>query len=216
MNSSHRSCIPFVLGLSVLFFCMGISDNDTDSYRQVHGCFSPGTRIVMGDGLEKKIENVEVGNFVWNPLIKKAVRVQKVISGPEPNSLVRIEYDGQRLEVSQSHPMVVSGQEEKVSRVEDVAGARRITVTEKVETKKAKPLAYRVKLAKDLKQGEKLLGRDGKFYEVTLAKELSVLEGQVVHSLSIEAEGDSLEEHAVVAQGVVTGDYVIEEKLNKK
>ena len=72
------------------------------------GCFAPGVQITMGDKSQKAIEKITAGEFVWNPLLKKAVKVARVIEGPEKLPLIKIGYGDAVVTVSQEHAMLTA------------------------------------------------------------------------------------------------------------
>lgn len=69
------------------------------------GCFPPGVWISMADGSKKLVENISKGDQVWNPVLKQAVKVKRIIESPEKLPLIEIGYDDTRTRVSQTHPV---------------------------------------------------------------------------------------------------------------
>ena len=74
-----------------------------------NGCFAPGMLITMGDKSQKAVEKITAGEFVWNPLLKKAVKVLRVIEGPEPLPLIKVGFGDTTVTVSQEHAMLTAG-----------------------------------------------------------------------------------------------------------
>ncbi|WP_141734201.1 Hint domain-containing protein [Oligoflexus tunisiensis] len=71
------------------------------------GCFVAGTRIRMGDGSHKQIEDILPGDQVWNPILQRAFRVKRVTAGPESDSLLRLNFGKNReLIVTPDHPFL--------------------------------------------------------------------------------------------------------------
>lgn len=73
------------------------------------GCFPPGVQISMGDGSTKSIEDVRVGDMVWNPRTKEPLEVKQVIEGPEKLPLIRLGFADTVVTVSQQHPILTKG-----------------------------------------------------------------------------------------------------------
>ena len=62
----------------------------------------------MADGSLRKIEDVRAGDMVRNAKTVAAVRVGKVIEGPEALPLIRFGFDGATLTTSQAHPVLTA------------------------------------------------------------------------------------------------------------
>lgn len=71
-----------------------------------YGCFPPGTKITMADGSEKNIEDIRVGESVWNPVLDKAVKIKQIIESAEKEPLIRLTYASGDIRVTQTHPVV--------------------------------------------------------------------------------------------------------------
>lgn len=70
------------------------------------GCFPHGVTILTGDGVTyKKVEDFSAGETVWNPGLKKAVKILNISEGPEKKGIVVLETDKARLRASTEHPM---------------------------------------------------------------------------------------------------------------
>ena len=70
------------------------------------GCFPPGVKVTLGDGHSTKaVEDVASGDLLWNPVLKKAVKVLNVIEGPEEKPLVMVNAGSFSLKMSQEHPV---------------------------------------------------------------------------------------------------------------
>lgn len=71
------------------------------------GCFPPGVKILMGDGAtEKNVEDVSVGDLLWNPQLKKGARVLRISQGPEKMDIVVVHAGSMKLRVSGEHPVL--------------------------------------------------------------------------------------------------------------
>lgn len=147
------------------------------------GCFPPGTKISMADGSPKLIEKISTGDKVLNPVNKKAVRVGKIIQSAEANPLIEIGYEGVKVRVTQTHPMMTN------------KGLRK---------------------AADLALGDELRGADGVFHKITVLKQLPVAAGQQVVNIELLPEEPGSDGHLIAADGLVTGDFVLQMELNKK
>ncbi len=71
------------------------------------GCFREGTNIMMADGTLNKIELVQPGDMVWNPVTQRATQVFYKTVGPEYEPLIEVKTDSQTLYVTQKHPMLI-------------------------------------------------------------------------------------------------------------
>ena len=72
------------------------------------GCFAPGVKITMADGSLRNIEDVRAGDMVRNAKTGAAVKVAKVIEGPEALPLIRFGFDGATVTTSQAHPVLTA------------------------------------------------------------------------------------------------------------
>lgn len=75
--------------------------------RNTHGCFPPGVSIAVDDGTATKfVEEIGVGDYLWNPVLKKSARVLRVIEGPENFPLISLGFGETVLTVSREHPIL--------------------------------------------------------------------------------------------------------------
>ena len=72
------------------------------------GCFAPGVKITMADGSLRNIEEVRAGDMVRNAKTGAAVKVGKVIEGPEALPLIRFGFDETTVTTSQAHPVLTA------------------------------------------------------------------------------------------------------------
>ena len=70
------------------------------------GCFSKETLIRMADGRDKVVTKIQENDLVYNPLFKQAVRVKKVLKGPEKKSMYIVKAGGLKLKVTEDHPFL--------------------------------------------------------------------------------------------------------------
>ena len=75
---------------------------------RAQGCFPPGVKITMADGSLRNIEDVRAGDSVRNAKTGAAVKVAKVIEGPEALPLIRFGFDGATVTTSQAHPVLTA------------------------------------------------------------------------------------------------------------
>ena len=61
----------------------------------------------MGDNTtHKKVQDIRVGELLWNPVLKKAVKVERIIEGAENKELIVIHAGTLTLRMSTEHPVV--------------------------------------------------------------------------------------------------------------
>ena len=60
----------------------------------------------MANGLEKAISEIRVGDKVWNQSLKKALRVEEVVKGPEKEDLYVLGFGDKLVTVTTKHPFV--------------------------------------------------------------------------------------------------------------
>jgi hypothetical protein len=72
-----------------------------------YGCFPYDVKIAMDDGSStKRVQDIRVGDFIWNPKLQKPVRVESVIEGAEQKDLVVVHAGSLELRMSTEHPVV--------------------------------------------------------------------------------------------------------------
>lgn len=72
------------------------------------GCFARGTRIRLADKSQRLVEDIRVGDRIWNPVLKRLARVKSLTLGPEEKTLVEIKTERDSLVVTAKHPMWTS------------------------------------------------------------------------------------------------------------
>ncbi len=188
--------------------CTRVGGPDSCEYKcraeRQFGCFSPETLVLMGDGITSvKIDAISQGDYVWSPVAKKPVRVAKVIRGPEEKPLYEIGYGPYRTHVTEKHPMVV--QKEAQSAVHKTAldaPSRGMNAT--------------VRAASAVTLDDRILGADGNFHQVNQVRQLPLKANQYVINLEIDGATDSIEDHLIVADGIITGDYFVQRNLESR
>jgi hypothetical protein len=78
-------------------------------HRDFFGCFPPGVSVLVDDGQRsKKVEDVSVGDHLWNPKLKRSVRVNQIIQGPEKKDIVVVKAGTMSVRLSTEHPVVTN------------------------------------------------------------------------------------------------------------
>ena len=137
----------------------------------------------MASGVEKQIEEIVAGEELWNPVLRAAVRVYKVIEGTEGEPLVEFGYGGVLLRTTQSHA------------VKTTSG---------------------LKQAKELLVGDEVFDGDGATHRLSTVRALEAAPRQRVINLSLEAPFGITDGRMLLANGIVTGDVVIQNRLERE
>ncbi len=180
--------------------CYKLASHECDYCGRWWGCFDPNTEILMGDKTTKRVSAIKDGDFVWNPLAAQAMRVTKRVAGPEEIPMIEIRYNGKTIRVTQDHPMVVK----------NTAVAASMNVNAAADT------GYGIKQARDLSKDDLLLGPDGLYHQIEFAAEAPLKAHQTVINFELAAPSGSIQDHAVVANGIVTGDLAVQVNLKKE
>lgn len=78
----------------------------TCAWTRFSGCFAPESQIMMSDGNQKAIQDVSAGEFVYNPVTGRDIKVEKVIESPENVPMIELRtVDSRILKVTQEHPI---------------------------------------------------------------------------------------------------------------
>jgi hypothetical protein len=128
--------------------------------------------------------------------------VEKIASGekvlnPVTKKAVRV---GRVIQSAEAKPLIEVGYE--MAKV-------RVTQTHPMMTKDG------LKKAAALSLGEEVRGADGTFHKITVLKELPVVQGQQVVNFELAPDEPGTDAHLVLADGLVTGDFVLQLGLNK-
>jgi hypothetical protein len=67
--------------------------------------------------------------------------------------------------------------------------------------------------AKDVSKNDKLKIQDGSFEAINSIEEIKISTNSNVHNLELDVVGDKFEDHLVIADGVITGDLFVQQKL---
>ncbi|MBF0441974.1 MAG: hypothetical protein HQK54_08730, partial [Oligoflexales bacterium] len=76
--------------------------------RNMNGCFTGDTMVLMADGSQKRIEEIKESEMVYNPSTRKPSRVSRIIVGEERRDLYRINFGTGEVTATYSHPFITS------------------------------------------------------------------------------------------------------------
>ena len=153
--------------------------------RTMHGCFDPATKIRMADGKDRRIESLQIGDLVLNPVTGKTAPVVRITKGPEAGKgLYLIGFKA--------------------------AGS---TTTVKVTGKHPFMTEHGLRTASQLAKGDRILTANGTFRKLDIASALPERAGQIVINIVVGSPGFEAREHMVLADGVVSGDLMLQERL---
>ncbi|MEY2986783.1 MAG: hypothetical protein RJB13_304 [Pseudomonadota bacterium] len=157
--------------------------NQEASYvcRNNDGCFDESTLIRMADGTDRKVTELSLGEFVYNPVTKMPAKIVKLTIGPEFKPLIQVTVDGKLVKVTDSHPFMTK---------RGWVQARDLTTQDLVRS-----------------------GRGD--YKAVNSVRIGA-SGRTVANLALEGPADMADLHYVLADGVVTGDLVIQNMLELK
>ena len=180
-------------------------------HRRRHSCFDPESKIQMGDRTWREIQAIKEGELVWSPSQQKPVKVLRVVAGPEQTALIEIGYGERKLRVTQNHPMVTA----KAHTDADDVELRTTAVSSFARDRARQEVAFSVRKAGELGIGSMIMTEDGTFQPITYFHQLPLKEDQVVYNLTLEGEKDDPTQHLVIADGIVTGDFELQQVMNK-
>lgn len=148
------------------------------------GCVAEDTLITLGDGkTQKRIDQLQQSDTIWNPILKKPMSMRKLTRGPEAVPMLDISVDGKSLKVTGNHPF---------------------------------PTRDGMKTAFKLIDGEEIQIDGGKWVKIgKIAAVPAGREAPVVWNIEIDAPNDNWDAHHYVANGVVTGDLLIQMEMEK-
>lgn len=147
------------------------------------GCFAPETKIWMADGSKQAIRDIREGDYVYNPILKKPVRVKEVIKGPEKVELFAIGYGEDKVVVTGTHPF---------------------------------PTRTGMKAAYQLELGEEVLGPNQEWRRIETLDIQAASENAEVWNIRLDTTSADEQERLVWADGIVTGDLGLQEKISAK
>ena len=168
---------------------------------------------MMGDHSDKPVSKIKRGDIVWNPVTGKPMKVKFASFGPEVIPMYELGFGKAAIVVTEGHPMLVNNNAKEGQSFEmaELFAPASVSTLNRSEV----PHGYTVKRADQLKVGDRVLGEDGKYYKLTVARTLPVKEGQNVFNIKLDTDSTNPDDHMVVADGIVTGDVWILVQLGK-
>lgn len=150
--------------------------------RSACGCVAEDTLITMGDGkTQKRIDELQASDRIWNPITKEAVSMRRVSRGPEPIPMLKISVGDKVLSVTGNHPF---------------------------------PTRTGMKTAFTLNDGEEIMLEGDTWQKIAKIDAVPPTDKPpVVWNIEIDAPNDNWDAHHYVANGVVTGDLLIQMQL---
>ena len=153
----------------------------------------------MADGTRRQIAGLKKGDLVWNPVRRRAMRIEWMMVGPEAKPMYEIESNGSSVRVTDGHPMLV------LASIEAASGSEAALLGGRGKAQAMK--------AQDVAVGDMMLGSDGEFHPVTAVRVLPVEAGQQVWNLKLVTDSNELEDHVIDAEGIPTGDITVQQRL---
>lgn len=153
--------------------------------RNGNGCFTADTPVMMADRSMRMISDIQEGEKVFNPVTQVGVKVVSVTSGPQEREMYRITTSGEKtVTATWNHPF---------------------------QTPDGFFRAYQ------LEEGDRVMDARGFWQDVVKIDEVAYQEGEVRQVWNLTLEGPSfgnpgfVAARQFVANGLATGDYVIQE-----
>jgi hypothetical protein len=75
----------------------------------VTGCFTPKTKILLGNGEEREIQHLTYKDTILNPITGQEIKIKYLVRGQEKKPIYRIYTNTGVLEVTATHPMIIEG-----------------------------------------------------------------------------------------------------------
>jgi len=168
--------------------------------------------IKLADGTFKTVSTLVFGDEVYNPLTKTSSKVRYITAGPEDKPMMKIGYGDKAVIVTMPHPMLVSVK----AKDGDKQGSEFSAITISLNSTEPVEQGLRIKQAQDLTNRDVILGNDGVWHKVTTITKLPVKSGQVVYNIRLDNDSWDPKDHAVEADGIVTGDLWLEDRLSSR
>jgi hypothetical protein len=173
---------------------------------RVLGCLAPETRVKLESGEYRRADEIKRGEKLWNPLLRTGVAVKGITRGPENIPIVEISIAGRTVRVTESHPMLLANPAK-----EDRISVQTVSLDARPKDDGIEPGTVQ---AKTLKVGDLLRMEDGSSGRIEKIERALLPGKRLVYNFSLE--GDSLASHYFVAEGVVTGDLILQNRLARK
>ena len=163
------------------------------------GCFTPEAKILTVSG-ERRIDSLQIGDMVKNPITGKEIRIAKIIQSPEEHPLVQFGYENVSVTVTQTHPVYTASGLKKASELQE---------GDRVRGSDGRYHAIMAPEFIEPRYGQQV-------YNIILETELSKERTEMTPvSLQGESTTASIEDNLVLSDGIVTGDMVLQAMLNQ-
>ena len=182
---------------------------------RVGSCFAPETKITMADGSEMEISKLSVGDMVWNPVLKKPARVKKILEGPEAKPLIEFGYGDVTVKVTTGHPVPVLSTKEQAELSESTSLFKRASYSPDPRVDEKFTGFTKIVKASELKEGDVIRDSQNNFHVLTIVRKIPISEGQYVVNVSLDAPEDNVNEHYLLANGIISGDLHLQVQLGE-
>lgn len=186
------------------------------SHRFGHSSFALTTKIMKADKTYQPAMRIQAGDTLWNPVRNAPVRVRKVVIGFEAEAMLDLVFDqGSTLRVSQRHPMVMD--QSTMSAQNDSQEVGLVRASLRTAGESPAPITfgnYVMRQARSLKVGDSVLASDGQMHKLVEIKVLPIKADQKVVNIELDGPDNSPADHMVLSEGLVTGDYLVQLKIN--
>jgi len=156
--------------------------------RNSNGCFVKGTPILMADGQYKNIDEIKSGEYVFNPASGTPIRVGQVVVGDQKSDMYKLTFGGKTITATHNHPFMTG---------------------------------FGIKRAEELTTNDVLIDKDYHTVRLEAVEKVAKEEGGLVWNLLLtpdpgEASENLVQDHLFVANGMVSGDFFIQNDGAKK
>lgn len=143
------------------------------------GCFAFHTKLRMADGRDREINQLKMGDLVFNPINKRAMKIKRTTNGPEKDDLVVFTAATKQIRVTTKHPMLTK---------------------------------HGVATAISLRAGDEIMNEQGTWQRIdAVSREKATLS---VINVELDTASSDPADHALLADGLVTGDLYLQEQLS--
>jgi hypothetical protein len=160
------------------------------------GCFDGDVPIAKADGSYEPAKNIQSGDLLLNPLTGAAQSVKRVAVGRENKKpMYEVTIHQRVIKVSSLHPFAII----------DEKGQRQWRSAEQLRG------GDRVEMQSEINNGQQL-----EIFAIDKVRPLPISANQVVYNFELEADNGEPENHALLANGYVTGDLFLQQKMELK
>ncbi|MCX6109545.1 MAG: hypothetical protein NTZ90_08085 [Proteobacteria bacterium] len=143
------------------------------------GCFAFHTKLRMADGSDREINQLKMGDLVFNPMNKRAMKIKRTTIGPEKDDLVVFAAAAKQVRVTTKHPMLTK---------------------------------HGVATAISLRAGDEIMNEQGAWQRIdSVSREKATLS---VINVELDTSSSDPADHALLADGLITGDLYLQEQLS--